>query len=42
MTVERLIGLQVIDDKAYAQYREAMYPLLLEYGGDFKYDFQIS
>ena len=42
MTQEMLVGLEVIDDLVYQQYREAMTPILLEYGGEFGYDFTIS
>lgn len=42
MTQEMLVGLEVIDDQAYQQYREAMKPILLEYGGEFGYDFTVS
>jgi len=42
MTQEMLVGLEVIDDQIYQHYREAMNPILLEYGGEFGYDFSIS
>jgi uncharacterized protein (DUF1330 family) len=40
--MEYLIGLYVTDDKMYTQYREAMFPLLQNYGGGFGYDFKIA
>ncbi len=42
MAQEMLVGLKVIDDQIYQQYREAMTPILLKYGGEFGYDFTIS
>lgn len=39
---ENVVALQVKDEKRYAQYREAMKPILSEYGGGFRYDFRIS
>lgn len=42
MAVERLMGMQILNDEIYTQYRKAMYPLLKEYGGDFGYDFRVS
>ncbi|MCL4692276.1 MAG: DUF1330 domain-containing protein [Candidatus Hydrogenedentes bacterium] len=42
MAYEMLMGLNVIDDAAYQEYREAMMPILTEHGGGFGYDFRIS
>lgn len=42
MAFERIMGLNVIDDAAYQQYREAMIPILKTYGGAFGYDFRVS
>ena len=42
MTLEMLVGLQIVDDAVYQAYREAMLPLLQEYGGGFRYDFKVS
>ncbi len=42
MSIERLVGLNVIDDEAYTAYREAMTPILATYGGAFGYDFRIA
>ncbi len=42
MAFEMLVGLQVNDDAAYARYRDAMAPILAQYGGGFRYDFQIA
>ncbi|TNC79817.1 MAG: DUF1330 domain-containing protein [Oleiphilus sp.] len=42
MALERLMGLYVSDTEGYKQYRQAMLPLLEEYGGAFGYDFEVS
>ena len=42
MTYERLVALNVIDDQRYEDYRQAMKPILLSYGGKFGYDFEVS
>lgn len=42
MTYERLVGLHVTDEEAYAAYREHMTPLLHAAGGSFRYDFRIA
>lgn len=42
MTYERIMGLQVTDDKAYSEYRKGMLPILESYGGCFGYDFVVS
>lgn len=42
MTVEHLVGLNVIDEPGYARYRQEMTPLLHAVGGDFRYDFRIA
>ncbi len=42
MAYETIVGIQVTDNKMYAKYREEMTPILLEYGGGFKYDFVVS
>jgi len=39
---ERLVGLQVNDEKVYQEYREAMMPILKQHGGGFSYDFKVS
>lgn len=39
---ERLVGLQVIDEKVYQEYREAMMPILKAHDGNFGYDFKVS
>ena len=39
---ERIMGLNVIDDLEYQRYREAMLPILTEFGGAFGYDFKVS
>lgn len=40
--LEVLVGLDVGDDKAYADYREAMKPILASFGGGFGYDFRVA
>ncbi len=42
MKFERIMGIQVTDDDLYQKYREAMLPILTEYGGFFGYDFKVS
>jgi uncharacterized protein (DUF1330 family) len=42
MTFEMLVGLDVIDDGAYAEYRAAIAPILARHGGGFRYDFRVS
>jgi len=42
MSYEMLVGLHVTNDKIYQEYREAMKPILAEYGGGFKCDFKVS
>jgi uncharacterized protein (DUF1330 family) len=42
LSFERLVGLQILDDEMYSQYREAMTPLLVEHGGGFRYDFKVN
>ena len=42
MPYKMLVGLNVKDDNMYSQYREAMKPLLLTYGGGFDCDFKLS
>lgn len=42
MALEMLVGLQVLDDQVYPQYREAMAPILKRFGGGFRYDFKIA
>ena len=37
-----LFGLEVTDDAGYAQYREAMAPILARYGGRFGCDFVVA
>lgn len=39
---ERLVGLNLKDEKGYQDYRNAMRPLLEEHGGGFRYDFKIE
>lgn len=42
MAYEMMVGLTVVDDASYQQYREAMTPLLAARGGGFRYDFKIA
>jgi uncharacterized protein (DUF1330 family) len=42
MTHELMVGLTVVDDAIYQQYREAMAPLLAAHGGGFRHDFTIG
>lgn len=42
MSYELLVGLEVISDEVYTQYREAMGPILKRFGGGFRYDFKIQ
>jgi uncharacterized protein (DUF1330 family) len=42
MPFEMLVGLQVLDDAIYDQYREAMKPVLQRFGGGFRYDFRVA
>lgn len=42
MSFERIMGLEVIDDEVYQQYRDNMTPILETYGGSFGFDFKVS
>ena len=42
MSYQILVGLNVTDAEGYQQYRDAMAPLLEQYGGGFRYDFWTS
>lgn len=42
MAFEMMVGLTVINEDIYSDYREAMKPLLEQHGGGFRYDFKIS
>lgn len=42
MRFEILVGLMVTDEKIYQAYRDAMAPILAQYGGYFCYDFKVS
>lgn len=39
---EMMVGLKVINDEVYQNYREAMKPILETFGGGFRYDFKIA
>ena len=42
MPFERAVGLLVVDDEKYADYRAAIAPLLEASGGRFRYDFEVA
>ncbi|MFW7378695.1 MAG: DUF1330 domain-containing protein [Oligoflexus sp.] len=42
MAYEMMVGLQVKNSQIYQEYRDAMAPLLAQYGGGFRYDFMVS
>lgn len=42
MAYEMLVGLKIKDAAKYSKYREAMYPILQQFGGGFRYDFWIK
>ena len=42
MGFERIVGLTLKDDKGYQSYREAMTPILIRYGGRFRFDFSVA
>ena len=42
MSFERLVGLNIIDEGAYSNYRDGVMPILKKYGGAFRYDFRVA
>ncbi|NQZ24114.1 MAG: DUF1330 domain-containing protein [Colwellia sp.] len=42
MSYEILVGLNVLDELKYDQYRAAMKPILSDFEGHFGYDFKVS
>jgi uncharacterized protein (DUF1330 family) len=42
MSYEIVVGLLVVDQNSYTQYRKEMRPLLDAAGGAFRYDFDVS
>jgi uncharacterized protein (DUF1330 family) len=42
MSYEMAVGLLVVDQESYSQYRQGMRPLLEEAGGAFRYDFDVA
>lgn len=42
MPIERLIGVQVTDEKGYQAYRDHMTPILKQHGGQFVVDVRVS
>ena len=42
MSFQRIMGLEVINEEIYQQYREHMIPILETFGGSFGYDFKVN
>jgi uncharacterized protein (DUF1330 family) len=42
MSYEMVVGLKVINDEEYVNYRAAMTPILESFGGGFRYDFKVD
>lgn len=42
MSYEILVGLHVLDEPIYADYRKAMKSIIADYEGHFSYDFKVS
>jgi uncharacterized protein (DUF1330 family) len=42
MSFEMTVGLVVVDQESYSQYRKEMTPLLELAGGRFRYDFEVA
>lgn len=42
MAYEMMVGLKIKNPELYQSYREAMGPILTEYGGGFRYDFWVK
>lgn len=42
MSFEVLVGIQVLNDDLYDQYRAAMKPIMTNYHGQFRNDFKVS
>ena len=42
MSFEMIVGLFVVDQQKYTQYRAEIAPLLQAEGGRFRYDFEVS
>lgn len=42
MSFERVMGIEVIDNEVYQQYRENMMPILHSFGGSFGFDFKVN
>ena len=40
MAIESLVGLNVVDEKAYQSYRDEIMPILKSYGGGFEHHAQ--
>jgi len=39
---ERIMGLNIINEKMYQEYRKNMLPILESYGGSFGFDFRVA
>lgn len=42
MSFEMLLGMEILDEQEYTNYRNAMTPILTSYQGKFGYDFKVS
>jgi uncharacterized protein (DUF1330 family) len=42
MEIERLVGVDVVDEAQYQAYRDGMRPILEQYGGRFTVDVRVS
>ena len=42
MSYEMIVGLDIINDDLYTEYRKEMTPILMSFGGGFRYDFKVS
>lgn len=42
MSFEKIMGIEVVNNEIYQQYRENMIPILHSFGGSFGFDFKIK
>lgn len=42
MAFEMLIALTIVDERKYAEYRNAVAPILADHGASFRYDLRVS
>lgn len=42
MSYERIMGLEVVNDELYQNYRDNMIPILHSFGGSFGFDFKVN